>query len=74
MAPKSLEFRFTIVTGGSNNLGRAITESLISQGKKVIIVGRTDSKLPTAAKEMGHSTPYYTLDTGDISAIPDFVK
>ena len=74
MAPKNLEFKCAIVTGGGNGIGRAISEWLVSQGKKVIIVGRTESKLPTAAKEMAHSTPYYTLDTGDIPAVHNFVK
>lgn len=45
----------------------------ISQGKKVIICGRTESKLQDAAKEM-QNTHYYVLDTGDISAIPAFIK
>ena len=74
MAPQTLGFKCAIVTGGGNGLGRAISAWLISEGKKVIIVGRTESKLQAAAEEMGHSTPYYTLDTGDISAIPDFIK
>ena len=74
MVPKNLGFKCAIVTGGGNGIGRAISEWLISQGKKVIVVGRTESKLQTAAKELGHSTPYYTLDTGDIPAIPNFIK
>lgn len=73
MAAQNLEFKCAIVTGGGGGLGRAISEWLISQGKKVILVGRTESKLQTAAKEMGHSTTYYTLDTGNISAIPSFI-
>lgn len=40
----------------------------------MIIVGRTESKLETAAKEIGHSTQYYVLDTGNISAIPSPIK
>lgn len=50
-----------------------MSEYLVSQGKKVIICGRTESKLKTAAKEIGNC-PYYVLDTGDIAAIPTFVK
>lgn len=74
MLSKNFEFKCAIVTGGGNGIGRAIAEWLISQGKKVILVGRTESKLQTAAKEMGHSTSYYTLDTGDIPAIPNFIE
>lgn len=74
MPAQNLEFKCAIVTGGGGGLGRAISEWLISLGKKVIIVGRTESKLRTAAQEMGHSTQYYTLDTGDIPSIPSFIK
>ena len=51
-----------------------MAEELISQGKKVIIVGRTESKLKTAAQKLGDATPYYALDTGDIKAIKPFVE
>ncbi|KAL2040679.1 hypothetical protein N7G274_006658 [Stereocaulon virgatum] len=44
------------------------------EGKKVIIVGRTKSKLQAASKELGHAAPYYTLDTGDISSISSFIE
>ena len=74
MAPQTLNFKCAIVTGGGNGLGKAMAEWLIAQGKKVIIVGRTESKLRAAAEEFGNSTPYYTLDTGDISSIPTFIK
>ncbi|MCJ1224924.1 hypothetical protein MMC12_001571 [Toensbergia leucococca] len=70
---KTLDFKCAVVTGGGGGLGRAMSEWLISQGKKVIIVGRTESKLKTAAKEMG-AAEYYVLDTGDMAAIPSFVK
>ena len=74
MSPQNMSFECAIVTGGGGGIGRAIAEWLISQGKKVIIVGRTEAKLQSAAKEMGHSTTYYVLDTGNITAIPDFIK
>ena len=46
---------------------------LRSIDKKVIIVGRTESKLQSASKSLGNC-PYYTLDTGDIPAIPSFIE
>ena len=74
MSPKPLEFKCAIVTGGGGGIGRAMSEWLISQGKKVIIVGRTEAKLQEASKELGHAAPYYTLDTGDISSISSFIE
>lgn len=50
-----------------------MSEYFISQGKTVIICGRTESKLQAASKEM-KDCPYYVLDTGDIKAIPAFIS
>lgn len=45
---------------------------LISQGKKVIIAGRTESNLQSTCKELG-CTAYYVLDTGKTESIKPFV-
>jgi NADP-dependent 3-hydroxy acid dehydrogenase YdfG len=74
MTPRTLEFKYVIIAGGGGGLGRAMAEWLISQGKKIIIVGRTESKLQSAAQELGHNTTYYVLDTGNIGTIPTFIK
>lgn len=73
MGPKITDIKCAIVTGGAGGIGRAMSEWLIKEGKKVIIVGRTESKLQSAAKEIG-ATAYYVLDTGDIDSIPSFIK
>ena len=72
-APSSLSFQKALITGGSGGLGYAMAESLIKAGKKVILVGRTESKLVEAAKTLG-AEAYYMLDTSQIAAIPDFVR
>jgi hypothetical protein len=72
MSPQSLDFQCALVTGGAGGIGRAFAEYFISEGKKVIICGRTESKLLAASKEIG--ADYYVLDTGDIQAIPAFLK
>jgi short-subunit dehydrogenase involved in D-alanine esterification of teichoic acids len=73
MTFKILDFQCALVTGGSSGLGKAMSEYFLSLGKKVIILGRTESHLEKAAREMGN-IPYYVLDTGNISAIPGFVE
>ncbi|KAF2107824.1 putative short-chain dehydrogenases/reductase [Lophiotrema nucula] len=67
-------FNFTtaLMTGGGGGIGRALAEFLISEGKKVIIAGRTESNLQSTAKEIGASA-YYVLDTGKTASIPSFV-
>lgn len=69
----SLGFSTAIITGGAGGLGKAMAKYMISQNKKVIIVGRTESSLKETAKEIG-AVAYYTLDTGKLDAIPGFVE
>ena len=72
MAPQTLTFRCALITGGAGGLGKTMAQWLVSKGKKVIIVGRTESKLKETAQELGLGTSYYVLDTGDIPAIAAF--
>lgn len=73
MAPKNMDFKCALVTGGGGGIGKALAEYLISRGKKVIIAGRTELKLQKAAREIG-AAEYYVLDTGAISDIPAFIN
>lgn len=66
-------FHCAIITGAAGGLGRKFAEYLSAQGKKVILVGRTEETLQKASKEL-HDAPYYVLDTGKIADIPAFVK
>lgn len=74
MAPSTLSFNTALVTGGAGGIGYALAKYLISIDKKVIIVGRTESKLEEAVKKLGHGTTYYVLDTGDVPSIAGFVS
>lgn len=73
MSSDKLNFSCALVTGGGGGIGKALSEYLIKQGKKVIIAGRTESNLASTAKAIG-ATAYYVLDTGKPSSIPSFVK
>lgn len=68
-----LSFQCALVTGGAGGIGKAIAQYLLAQGKKVIIVGRTESKLRNTAQEIG-ATAYYVLDTGKTSDIGAFAQ
>ena len=70
---KTLDFKCALITGGGGGIGLAMSEYFVREGKKVIICGRTESKLKAAAEQL-HDCPYYVLDTGHIEAIPEFVK
>jgi short-subunit dehydrogenase involved in D-alanine esterification of teichoic acids len=73
MSSTNYSFKCALITGGGSGIGKALSQQLIADGKKVIIAGRTESTLKDTAKEIG-ATAYYTLDTGDVSSIPAFVK
>jgi short-subunit dehydrogenase involved in D-alanine esterification of teichoic acids len=74
MASKDyLDFKCALVTGGAGGIGRALAEYFISKGKKVIIAGRTESKLKSTSDAIG-AAGYYVLDTGNVSEMPEFVK
>lgn len=74
MAPiATLDFTCALITGGAGGLGRAMAQTLLSMGKKVLIAGRTESKLKQTASEI-KATGYYVLDTGKTSDIAPFIS
>lgn len=73
MRYKVLDFKCALITGGAGGIGRALTEYFLSQGKKCIIAGRTESKLQATSRELGN-IPYYVLDTSDIYSLEEFVQ
>lgn len=51
-----------VVFGGGSGIGKAIAKRLVSAGATVTIVGRTESKLINAAKEIGKNVYYIPFD------------
>ena len=73
MASNTLDFKCALVTGGGGGIGKAMSQYLVKQGKKVIIAGRTEKNLQETQKEIGCEA-YYVLDTGKADSIPAFVQ
>ncbi|KAI8208421.1 putative oxidoreductase DltE [Colletotrichum sp. SAR 10_76] len=75
MAPTkdSTGFQCAVITGGAGGIGKVMAQHFISKGKKILLAGRTESKLQETTKEIG-AAGYYVLDTGDVDSIPSFVK
>ncbi|KAL0481031.1 oxidoreductase [Acrasis kona] len=69
----ALDFKVAVITGAAGGLGKAFATSLIKFGKKVIIVGRTESSLASTAKEIG-ALGYYVLDVSKFDTIPTVVN
>lgn len=58
-----------IVTGGSSGIGKETAKRLVAHGASVVIGGRDEAKLQSAAKEIGGSSGQVSILAGDI-AIP----
>ena len=74
MSNPNLSFKVALITGGAGGIGLTLAQWLQKQDKKVIIAGRTASKLEEASKKQLSNCPYYVLDTGAVSAIPAFIE
>ncbi|KAK3209166.1 hypothetical protein GRF29_69g973573 [Pseudopithomyces chartarum] len=53
MSSQAYSFKTALVTGGGGGIGKALSQQLIKDGKKVIIAGRTESTLKQTAQEIG---------------------
>ena len=51
-----LKDKVAIITGGSDGIGKAAAISMATEGSKVVIVGRTQSKLDSAVAEINKLT------------------
>ncbi|KAI8818006.1 short-chain dehydrogenase [Fimicolochytrium jonesii] len=63
-----------LITGGAGGLGRAFAELFVKRGKKVIIAGRTESKLKQTFSEVPGLHGYLVVDVADVKSLPAFAK
>ena len=64
-APDLLAGRVAVVTGGGTGLGRASAAELIACGARVVIAGRREEVLASAAAALGPSCSYVAADIRD---------
>ncbi|SHM46055.1 NAD(P)-dependent dehydrogenase, short-chain alcohol dehydrogenase family [Sphingobium sp. YR657] len=73
----SFEDKVAVVTGGTSGIGLAIAQELISQGAKVVITGRDQTKLDAAVTELGDAAEGVQVTTSslaDVDRLFDHVK
>ena len=72
-----LQNRTILVTAASRGLGLGVAKSLVNEGARVIICGRSEASLKSAVGSMGENAEYLVADVSkpeDISILLEHVK
>jgi len=64
----SLKGKVALVTGASRGIGKAIADSYVKAGAKVMLTSRKEDALRVAANEIGGDTEIFAANTGDLDA------
>ena len=68
-----LEGKAFLITGGTDGLGLALAKTLITEGARVAICGRDDSRLVNAQQELGEKALCVRADVTDAVQLDDFI-
>lgn len=68
--PFSLSGQTALVTGGGSGLGLATAKCLAACGARVILAGRRESELASAAEEIGELASAQAMDVTDLASLP----
>lgn len=68
-----LDEKVFLVTGGGSGLGKEIAKTLIGDGAKVVITGRSKDKLETVVKELGKNCLPMACDIQNVSKVKKLV-
>ncbi|OUR95652.1 short-chain dehydrogenase [Halobacteriovorax marinus] len=72
MSTKELSNKIAVVTGGNSGIGYATAKQLKEEGATVIITGRSEDKVKTAASELG--VLGFTADASNLKALDALVE
>lgn len=70
----SLSGKTAIVSGGSDGIGRAIAEKLVSEGAHVVICARDADKIEATVKSIGTNCEGHQLDVSDAQAYASLIS
>ncbi|MEM8806675.1 MAG: glucose 1-dehydrogenase [Cyanobacteria bacterium P01_G01_bin.38] len=63
------ENKVAVITGGGSGIGQAAAKRLVQEGARVVINGRTETKLSAAAQEIDLSGTNIAIYAGDIGKV-----
>lgn len=69
-----LQGKRAVVTGGSKGIGKEIARSLVGEGARVAICGRTQADLDACVAELGGGISGSVVDVGDKAALEAWVQ
>lgn len=64
----SLQGKVALITGASRGIGKAIANSYVQAGAKVMLSSRKEDALRATAKEIGGDTEIFAANAGDLDA------
>ena len=70
----SLRDQIALITGGGTGIGFAIARSMHAAGARVVLVGRREAELRSAADEIGSGASFFVHDVTDLAAAPTLVE
>src|SRR5260370_21772994 len=62
-----LKDKVAVVTGGNSGIGKETAKRLVAEGASVVLGGRDEAKLRSAAEEIGGGTDRVRILAGDIA-------
>jgi len=70
----SMDQQIVVVIGGSSGIGYEVARQASMQGARLIIVGRNQSKLETAAKRLGNAVETAAFDAHEEQSLEQFFR
>ncbi len=71
ITPFRLDGELALITGGGSGLGLGMARCMVAAGARVVLVGRDELKLATAAAELGEQAAFIRHDVDELAAVPE---
>ena len=72
--PFDLTGQLALITGGGTGLGLGIAQAMVDAGARVLLVGRTESKLKAAAEALGSGANFLVHDITELEKTEAFAR